>query len=136
MIQEILARSLNVDVGIYKHMVGSFHLYDKDKDFARRFIDEGWQSTKNTMPQMPLGNPWPAIEELQRIEVAIRTNTTIKLDAYDHLDRYWRDLVYLLLVYRFSKVKDIEAINEVSRKVSSDVYRFFIDYKVRQISSD
>ena len=45
LLQELVARSLSVGVGTYKHMVGSMHLYDQDAEDAQEFLDEGWQST-------------------------------------------------------------------------------------------
>ena len=39
MIQELLARELDVGVGRYKHAVGSLHLYDIHLDDARRYLD-------------------------------------------------------------------------------------------------
>ena len=58
MLQEIMARTLSVELGTYKHFVGSFHLYNEHRDEAQRFLNEGWQST-TPMPPMPNVNPWP-----------------------------------------------------------------------------
>ena len=60
MLQEMVARMISVDLGIYKHCVGSLHLYDTDKSKAKSFMREGWQSTKSAMPPMPDGDPRPA----------------------------------------------------------------------------
>src|SRR5450759_4353018 len=43
MLQEIIARTLGVEMGTYKHAVGSLHLYDKNRNSAQQFLDEGWQ---------------------------------------------------------------------------------------------
>jgi len=40
MLQEIAARALALDLGSYKHCVGSFHLYDTDIDNATAFLAE------------------------------------------------------------------------------------------------
>ena len=45
MLQEVMAKTLGVQIGTYKHMVGSLHIYDKDGDNARLFLNEGWQPT-------------------------------------------------------------------------------------------
>ena len=63
MLQEILARSLGVELGEYKHAVGSLHLYEEDREKARHFVEEGWQSTV-LMPPMPFGDPWPSIRRV------------------------------------------------------------------------
>ena len=41
MLQEIFARTLGVHVGVYKHAVGSLHLYDKDRQKANQYLKEG-----------------------------------------------------------------------------------------------
>ena len=41
MLQEMVARIMSVDLGIYKHCVGSLHLYDTDKSKAESFMREG-----------------------------------------------------------------------------------------------
>ena len=50
MLQEIMARMLCVDLGTYRHMVGSLHLYKRNIPSAKEFLDEGWQPTKMCMP--------------------------------------------------------------------------------------
>ena len=46
MIQEVLARTVNLEIGVYKHVVGSLHLYEENIEQAEQFITEGWQSDK------------------------------------------------------------------------------------------
>jgi len=46
MIQEIVARSLEIKLGTYYHAVGSLHLYKKHRKKARQYLNEGLQSTK------------------------------------------------------------------------------------------
>ena len=76
MLQEIAARTLAVELGIYKHCVGSLHLYDVDAPKAESFLAEGWQSTKSDMPPMPAGNPAPGIALLLRAEAAVQRGTS------------------------------------------------------------
>jgi thymidylate synthase len=71
MLQEMVARIMSVDLGIYKHCVGSLHLYDADKSKAESFMREGWQSTKSAMPPMPDGDPRPSITLLLKAESAL-----------------------------------------------------------------
>ena len=54
MLQELMARSLGVDVGPYRHSIGSLHLYDSHRAAARAYLREGWQETVS-MPPMPPG---------------------------------------------------------------------------------
>ncbi len=67
MIQEIVARILGHEPGVYTHFVGSLHLYDDDIKAARQYLDEGWQSTQFVeMPAMPPFDPRPPIETVVR----------------------------------------------------------------------
>ena len=94
MLQEIIARTLGVELGTYKHAVGSLHLYDKQRQSAIRYMGEGWQPTENMlqMPAMPLADPWLSIEILLKAEARIRQNNRIDVGGLK-LDHYWKDLV-------------------------------------------
>lgn len=134
MLQEILARALSVEVGTYKHAVGSLHLYDTHKESAKQFLAEGWQSGKMPMPPMPLGNPWPAVGSLVKAEAAIRTQGAADVSALDALDPYWADLIRMLQILRCSKDDKADEINRVRQKMSSNVYDAFIETKITQMS--
>jgi thymidylate synthase len=130
MLQEIIARDLSVDLGTYKHFVGSLHLYDVCRGHAQRFLDEGWQSTEMAMPEMPLGNPWPAVDSLLEAELALRTSKPYDVVQLERLDPYWADLIRLLQVYRYWKNKESGNIKVVRDALSSPTYRTFIDMKL------
>lgn len=97
MIQEFVARSIDVEVGRYIHMAGSLHLYDDNADAARRFLDEGWFSVTE-MPAMPLGDPMPAVDDLLAIEASLRGGADPMSEDLP-LDPYWSDLANLLVAF-------------------------------------
>ncbi len=130
MLQEIIARSLDIELGTYKHVVGSLHIYDINKDVAQQYIGEGFQSTRIPMPPMPSGDPWPAIQLLLKAEATIRQGNPFDKCDLTKLDSYWADLVILLLVYRHSKYNNITNIKEFCAGLSSSTYRSFIDNKI------
>lgn len=134
MLQEIMARSLSVEVGGYKHAVGSLHLYDTSVNNAQLFLKEGWMPTETVMPPMPLGDPWPSINSLLEAESAIRRGSMVDPTELDDLDSYWGDLIRLLQVFRFSKNKDPGSILEIRGRMSSNVYHPFIDKRLSQLS--
>jgi thymidylate synthase len=105
MLQEIAARTLSVELGIYKHCVGSLHLYDADALKAKRFLAEGWQSTKSDMPPMPAGDPAPGIALLLRAEAAVRGGTPVnkRLLNEEKTHPYWADLIRLLQVHSYKR---------------------------------
>jgi len=134
MLQEILARSLSVGLGTYKHSVGSLHLYDKFDEGARQFLNEGWQPTDAPMPPMPEGDPWAAITSLLESEAAIRTTGKCDPHLVEQLDPYWADLVRLLQVFHFKKARDVSKIAELRKRISSPVYVPFVEKALDQLS--
>jgi len=126
MIQEIVARSVGVDLGWYKHVVGSLHLYDDDADLANDFLKEGWQTT-TSMPEMPPGDPWPAIKILLTAENEIRSTGALLGVDLSELDPYWADLIRLLLVLSHNKRCDRKALALVRKEICSEVYHQCVD---------
>ena len=133
MLQEIMARTLCVELGTYKHIAGSLHLYDPSKKAAQKFLDEGWQSTKMSMPAMPTGDPWPAIETLLESESALRLGKPFDGDRLAGLNPYWADLVRMLQVFRSHKNRDAKEIRALNERMSSEVYSQFIGTKLSQL---
>ena len=132
MLQEIIATDLGVDLGTYQHAVGSFHLYDRDRESARTFSDEGWQTTESPMPPMPSNDPWSAVDLLVRAEATIRTCGSDDIDPYT-MPAYWLDLVRLLRVYRGWKDGDKGAILRARSEMALPIYTPFIDRKLKAL---
>ena len=129
MLQEIMARDLGLELGTYKHMVGSLHIYVDDKQKVQGFLSEGWQPTKTLMPPMPLSNPWPSIKCVLTAERAIRTGLGEEALDLSLLDPYWADIVRLLQVFGASKKKDLHKIKLLRDEFSSSTYHPYIDQR-------
>jgi thymidylate synthase len=128
MLQEVVARSVGVDVGDYKHSVGSLHLYEDNVQDARSYLAESWQS-KISMPPMPETDPWPAIAEVREIERSLRTAGTAEL-ASSNLDNYWKDICRLLVALRLFRSRDTDGLRDLRAQLSGDTFKVFIDAKV------
>ncbi len=126
MIQEIIARTLSANLGRYKHMVGSLHLYTKNEEMATRFLQEGWQPTQNVMEPMPEGNPQAAIDLVLAAERAIRIKGQFDSNTLDTIPSYWSDLIRLLLVFRAYKDHNLKKISHLKGEMSSEVYHPYI----------
>jgi thymidylate synthase len=122
-LQEVVARSVGVKLGTYKHHVGSLHLYNKNRDQAKSFLKEGWQSTIS-MPPMPPGDPWSNIRKLLLAEAKIRSGKDVNISKAS-LPRYWEDLARLVEIFANTGRKSI--INNIKRDMSSNVYDAYID---------
>lgn len=132
MLQEILARKLGAEVGRYKHMIGSMHLYEEDVEAADLFLREGLQATV-PMPEMPVGDPCENVRLMVKVEEKIRLGEEIDV-AELGLEPYWADLVRLLQVFRLSKPehrnnKNREKIAEIQDAMSTRIYRPYIEHR-------
>lgn len=128
MLQEIMAAQLSVQLGSYKHLVGSFHLYEDNLAAAEQFLEEGWQSTIGVaMPPMPLGDPIPSITALLTAERSLRVSEVVDQHLLNSMDPYWADLVRLLDVFGCKKHDHWTRIGALRDQMASDVYRVFID---------
>ena len=127
MIQELVARSLGVELGDYKHFAGSLHLYTDDIEKAARFQDEGIQS-KVPMPPMPKEDPWPAVKNLLTFERRARRSCSSLKDPRESLDPYWADLATILAIHASGKAGVTgEEIQRLKRRLSSSVYAMYIN---------
>jgi thymidylate synthase len=132
MLQEIIALSLNVDLGVYKHSVGSLHIYKDKEKYAKYYLEEGYQSIEEaSMPIMPKGNPWSAIGALLNIEEKIRCDGAKNI-TIDKLGTYWTDLALLLKVHYYYKNDEFDAIKNLKQNVSADIYNIYIDQKIKR----
>jgi len=132
MLQEIVARSLSVELGTYKHAVGSLHIYDEQLQDANRYLEEGWQSTTSPMPRMPDGDPWPTIKSLLAAESALRGAGSLAGMALAELDPYWADLIRLLDIFRCSKDGQMDKIESLRDEMYSGVYGPFIEQRLNR----
>lgn len=131
MIQEIVARTLGVEVGTYKHAVGSLHVYEHHVPMTKDFMAEGFQSTLSAMPPMPVGDPWPSIKLLLDAEASIR-NDAFDAAQLSNLDPYWADLARILMVYRHKKAKRYGEMTTLRSKMVSRAYDIFIRMMIPQ----
>lgn len=126
MLQELVARQVNMEVGEYKHCAGSLHLYDRNYKAAEQYLDEGWQDPV-TMPPMPSGDPSPSIQWLQLIEAGIRLGTNLNPDIKGaSVDPYWKDIARLLLSLKASRTQDVQALADLRAEMHSTVYNMFL----------
>ncbi|MDE2991065.1 MAG: thymidylate synthase [Chloroflexota bacterium] len=133
MLQEIMARTLECELGQYRHFVGSLHLYCRNESRARSFLDEGWQSTRAAMPPMPACNPWESIANLLVVERQIRRGEVLDPGVLSSLDPYWADLVRLLLIFRNLKCAEKEGVIHLKEEMTSRVYDSFIDDRIARL---
>lgn len=129
-IQEVVARMLGLEVGIYSHFVGSLHLYDDDQPAARGYLDEGFQ-TPVSMPAMPEGDPWDSLAWLLKAERAIRLGQPEP--SPNSIEAYWLDLARLLRIKVLYRNRDMRQLVQQKSEMASPVYDAFI--RARQVAA-
>lgn len=129
MLQEIVARTLDVEIGKYVHFVGSMHLYENKAAEARAYIREGFQDIELCMPPMPNGDPWAAIHTLQKAEELARSERRI-LEDVKALHPYWQDLAKMFLVFAASKNHDEIALRALSVEMHDPIYAQYIQARI------
>lgn len=135
MIQELVARSLGVELGEYRHSVGSLHLYERDDKKAIRYLEEGWQLGR-PMPPMPKGDPWASVRTLLNFEEAVRNGDASAIDPRESMEPYWADLATLLAIYKAGKTPGNQnEIKRLKRRLSDDVYAMYINKRYGVVPS-
>jgi thymidylate synthase len=136
MLQEIVARSVGLKLGEYIHSVGSLHLYECDRKKVRAYMSEGWQETSE-MPKMPLGDPWPDIDQLLISETSIRLKRKGSPRTYQ--GAYWADLDRLLRIYAITRGrrrptrKRMRDLVRLKNAMTSSVYESYIRKRERRV---
>jgi thymidylate synthase len=143
MIQEILANDLGVTLGSYKHMVGSFHLYDDAREKVERYLEEGYQPTRE-MPAMPSGNPWKDVRKLFVVEDAIRKGgaeaVAPAIPSLNELDPYWADFGRLFGIYALTRRQTdpprerLRQVADLRKAMSSDFYNAYIRKRSKKLT--
>lgn len=137
MLQEIIARSIGVDVGLYKHCAGSLHLYEKHRKSAEAYLSEGWHMPV-TMDAMPDGDPWAEIAIVRDVEERARTGGNIDLSAMS-LTPYWSDICRIFVVFQQcklaqqQKLASLTSCERIKKGMSSRIYDMFIDMKLNSL---
>lgn len=128
MFQEIMAARLNCELGYYKHIVGSLHLYSGDEDKVKPFLDEGWYGTVTSMPPIPKTGLEEGKQALLSAEESLRL--TGKVDQnLEHIPKYWANMINLLKIHRAMKDKQLE----MARSLAENLDAFYFPYATQRI---
>lgn len=119
LIQELMARQLDLELGTYAHHVGSMHIGDGDLPRVQRVLEEANTSTapvRFPIATMPDGHLWESLKTLEAWEHTLRHNEAEgrPADVEDlWLDPYWKQVVLLFEAYR-------QIVHQPDRPVSAD----------------
>ncbi|SFZ81805.1 thymidylate synthase [Devosia enhydra] len=123
MIQEMMARTLGMELGEYYHYVGSMHIYDDKLEAAAQYLEEGHQRTVE-MPRMPDGSPFELVPALLSVEDMLRHGESVDAFAVAP-DDYWADIVRLYQA--FWAAGNDAALDALRDAVTTPIYKNYID---------
>lgn len=102
MLQEMLARTLELDLGVYIHGTGSLHLYERHIDLAHRVLAES-----PPLPiAMPVMDPLSDLNDFMAAERAIRLGNDTPL-----LAPYWAEMVDVLKAFSVTRSRAHQGVS-------------------------
>ncbi|HEX8168675.1 MAG TPA: thymidylate synthase [Beijerinckiaceae bacterium] len=128
-LQELLARSAGLEMGSYMHQVGSFHLYDRDRAKAERYIEGGLADTIPMVP-MPPEDPECGLEWLLSAAAALRKGDNVPSSS--GIAPYWQDLANLLRIKSLRDARNKAGLLAIRDAMHSDVFRTFIQDEIEK----
>jgi len=125
MLQELVARAVEAEVGTYLHMAGSLHLYESARPQAEAFLGEGWFESQ-PMPPMPLGDNRAHMDNLLEAETRLRRGD-LPESVLSPSEPYWADLRALLALFADGRYQREQDWDGVAASLHNPVYRIYID---------
>ncbi|MDM9627632.1 thymidylate synthase [Rhizobium sp. S152] len=123
MLQEMVARRLNYEIGEYYHYVGSMHVYEDYLPQLDIYLAEGWHRTE-PMPEMSVGNPFELIRTILEAESAIRSGATFRAEDVIS-DPYWSDILRLVQVFWASGID--ARLDELKDQFNGALYKTHLE---------
>ena len=123
MLQEMISRSLEIELGEYHQHVGSMHAYTSDVTRIETYLHEGYHRLEE-MPPMPSGNPFLVVPQLLECERRMRADEIF--DAYSVIDEsYWADLICLVQAFWASGMS--ERLDKLSEAIRTPMYLQYLN---------
>jgi thymidylate synthase len=134
MMQELFAGALGLQVGSYKHFVGSLHIYEEHQPAAEKFLEEGWQSPA-PMPPMPAGDFRGPLNRLLLAESELRNSGQTTVSFPEPTEAYWNDLLLLLKAYALFARRQGAGYDELKAQLAHKEFGIYIDQKKQHVAS-
>ncbi len=100
-LQELMSMELNLPVGIYYHVAGSLHIYERHYNLGRKIIENDTEFYDIEMPAINRNE----VEKFLFTEYRIRmTDSGLDIIENSGLDEYWKALLEVLYYYKALKI--------------------------------
>jgi thymidylate synthase len=119
MLQEMLATQLGAELGWYQHVVGSLHVYERDRVRAEEVLSEATHSQAVEMEWMTALDAIPAVLDQERL---LREASSASASTRFELPRYWRQMLEVLLLYKLQRANDLRGAAIVAHRLKDSPY--------------
>jgi thymidylate synthase len=101
-LQEMLANELNVEIGVYNHLVGSLHLYERHFQLADEILDSHSYDDFLMNPILDANKLFTFLEVEKLIRIGT-INHKYNIESLE-LSSFWKDLLEVLFFFRQKKL--------------------------------
>lgn len=117
-LQEMLAVALRLELGWYQHMVGSLHVYEKDRKRAEQIANEALESDAPEMESLDSVD----LEPILPYERILRESDRVSPAMPFPVSPFWRHLLEVLLLYRLRRDGDVGSATAARERLRSTPY--------------
>lgn len=127
MLQEMIAKTLGLNLGVYRHYAASLHIYTEDIPLIEAALKEGYAPSVPVMLAMPTEDLTNYLCSIVDAEKRIREGDIPDIDAL-RLSEYWKDVLRMLAIFRCKKDKDLPAARAIAGKLQNQSYRIYLEW--------
>ncbi|WP_217550134.1 thymidylate synthase [Pantoea sp. GbtcB22] len=127
MLQEMIAKTLGLNLGVYRHYAASLHIYTEDIPLIEAALKEGYAPSAPVMMAMPTEDVTHYICIIVDAEKRIREGDIPDIDAL-RLSEYWKDVLRMLAIFRCKKDKDLTTARAVAGKLQNQSYKIYLEW--------
>jgi thymidylate synthase len=127
MLQEMIAKSLGLNLGVYRHYAASLHIYTDDIPLIESALKEGYAPSAPVMVAMPTDDITNYLCIIVDAEKRMREGDIPDIDALG-LSEYWKDVLRMLAIFRCKKDKDLPAARAIADKLQNQAYKIYLEW--------
>jgi thymidylate synthase len=127
MLQEMIAKNLGLNLGVYRHYAASLHIYTEDIPLIEAALKEGYAPSAPVMVAMPTEDINHYLCIIVDAEKRIREGDIPDIDTLS-LSEYWKDVLRMLAIFRCKKDKDLPAARSIAGKLQNQSYKIYLEW--------
>lgn len=141
MLQEIMAGLLNIEVGIYNHIVDSLHIYESDFELGNQIINEKYPllySNKCMDARVSANKLNHMFAKIFEIEELTRENKNIQIKKVvgkllDIENEYWKSIAAILCLYNFRKYRRSQSELDILKQYITNEFKPLMEQRYNEL---